>query len=303
MTDESQAIPRCPVGAKEHQAADKSGRPTGHQLCPHHFTRLASNLRGIETQLGKLSAAKSLAINYGVGGGGNSGSGSPAFTKAPARLDAIVLGDHRRGRGDSEEGDEEVALGYSTDAVLPTLAYYAGRVRAERKISIPTESAEGGFRGAQGPVCATLCEHPSCQAMSRWVRITRPARPTVHSERDVLTRNLDYIATYWPDVAAFYSAIADLLGQLTAANGTQAPPPIGKCPAQPTPGVECGGPVRPVKPVHTSTSKSDGKTRWRGAAPDAFGCSSCRTRWEGATEVALLALTLEQANKTKSAKS
>lgn len=294
MTRDEPQPPRCPIGKKEHQAIDKSGRPTGHQLCLHHFTRLASNLRGIETQIGKLSAAKSLAISYGVGGGGNSGSGSPAFTKAPARLDPIVLSDRRRGRGDDEEGDEETALGYSTDPVLPTLAFYADRIRSERPIAVRTISAEGRFVGMIGPACATLCEHPTCGEISRRVRITAPAPATVHSERDLLTRNLDYIATYWPDVAVFYSAIADLLGQLTAANGTAPPPPIGRCPAQPTPGVECGGPVRPAKPVHTTESKGKGNRSWRGAAPDALICSSCKTRWEGATEIARLAIIIEQ---------
>ena len=181
---------RCVIGEKVHSASH------GH-LCQRHLEQAGTMLREIEDQAAMLTAVPSMAIRNGSRGG------SPAFERAPARLDVLVHTDPRHGTGRSEEEDDELAAG-ETLSILNTLYSWARVVREERDLS--------------------------------------PVLPiTITGERDTLTRNLEWVAEQdWVD--EFHADIRKLAGQLKAQNGTAPEKPVGRCYVL-TDGVECSGPI------------------------------------------------------------
>lgn len=298
--DEAPQAGRCAATGRSHRVVDAAGKPISGNLCEKHFQQLGTMLRALEREaapfqhlergevLGNLNPVPSMQVTLDHGGGGL------ASQLSPARLDVIVHRDPRHGTGKSED-DDDVRAGGSTASALYVLHTWANEVRAGRNITRPTVTVRLGWvRSPRGPVCAHACGHESC---GHWVTDTVRALPTVRGERDLLTRNLDWIARQdW--AGDFYRDIHSLRDQLRRANGTAPPAPLpGRCPnvieERKGKRVECGGPLWPVKPMHTS-----GAEAWTGASPSAIRCESCTRRWEGPSQVARLVLMIEQ-SRTK----
>lgn len=208
-------------------------------LCEAHFTRLSTMLRDVEDEAAILSAVPSLAIRTGSGGG------SLASTRTPARLNVLVHTDRRRGTGKSETEDDALAAG-QTLPILDVLSSWARIVREE---------------------CPTLRRRErGLDPGPDWLTVTR--------ERDVLTRNLEWVAEQpWCD--EMYTDIRQLLSQLRAANGTQPEKPVGRCYLPNDTGL-CDGPI------------------WVDDAAGHAHCGRCRQTWDGA-QLAMLSFELERA--------
>jgi hypothetical protein len=298
----------CAAGGAAHQVADRDGRPVSGRLCSHHFDSLATILRDVERETSALSAVPSMALNYATGGGGNSGGGKPAFQKSPALLEVMMLTDARTSTwGERLYGpycqdcghwscvvrrgaDEDRDAG-STKALNPLgiLNDFADRVREDRPLASPerTYRVRTPF-DVPGPVCDHDCGHDSCDVA--WITLTVPARPSIRSERQVLTNQLDWISRQ-PWVAELWEVLHALRGALQRVNGTAPEPPWGRCPSPDENGVECGGPIYSVEPIHSIGGKS--------SPVDAFACSSCGRRWEGSGAVARLAVMVDMARRAK----
>jgi hypothetical protein len=236
-----------------------------------------------------------MASNLDGRGGGKS---TPAFQQTPLRLDPVVLRDHRRGEGWSEDADDALAAG-NTTSVVAVLNRHANRVRAGRAIEIPLVWVVDLIPGKPEPdflICPTPCLHKECRALAWWR--SAPLPPTIAGEAQLLERHMEWIAAQLPDEngdwpAQLHHDVRALRAQLQQANGTSQPRPLpGKCPVQSSPGQECGGPLWPTKPKHTVGE-------WTGSAPSAIRCGSCETRWEGPGPIARLALILEAQKKAK----
>jgi hypothetical protein len=282
----------CALIKHYHPATDGRGKPTGHRLCARHLKQIHTDLRTIQNEARNLDPRPSMALNLDGRGGGKS---TPAFQQTPARLDPIVLRDHRTGQGWSEDPDDVLAAG-NTTSVVAKLNHYANLVRAGRDIEIPLVWVVDLIPGRPAPdflICPTPCTHKQCRAYAWWR--SAPVPPDIAGEAQLLARHAEWIATRdW--VADFHHDVRALRAQLQQANGTSQPKPIpGKCPHQPSPGQECGGPLWPAKPKHTS-----GEDVWTGAAPSAIRCGACETRWDGPGAIARLALILEAQRKARS---
>jgi len=217
-------------------------------LCAGHHSRLASMLRDVEDEACHLDARPSMQQRM------DSGKGSLASERAPVRLEVVVLNDRRtRGAGQRPPGPHCVECWHgSCEDIRAWLdAQAAGAVQAMSILDV----------------------------LGSWARLVREERDlaepdsvTITGERDLLTRQLDWVAAQpWVDEA--YSDLRTLLGQLRSANGTTPEKPAGRCPDLIT-GSDCGGPV------------------WvDGAAGHAY-CSRCRRTWDG-RELNRLGLILE----------
>jgi len=270
LTDET--TPRCHLGRRPHPPAP------GLHVCDNHLDELAQTLRRIEDETIDLSSRPTVAITYGSGGGG-----APAFERSPARLDVIATRDPRAGdvRWDARRG-----VGMDLDgtlSVLQTLHRWANRVRAARHLSKPhtvvvLDRAPG--RQAHGPVCDRLCGHGSC---GPWITDTIPALPGVTGERDLLSRNLTWIAQQ-PWVADLHHDLVGLLKQLQRANGTHEAP-VGTCGTLQSDGALCDGAVwhivikpdgKIARPQQTFVGPND---------EPGFRCAGCRRVWTGTDAV------------------
>lgn len=269
----NEATTICPVGAQNtHRATGPGGHPTGHRLCGDHFERLGKLLREIESETLNLDPVPSIAVQWNTAGG-NTHSGALAFEKAPIRLEPVALTDPR----------------LHTDSVLAILAGLADRIRAERNLLRPTITYAGCVHPATGVpmhIREDACDG-GCPGVARECTATVPA--TVGSERDLLTRNLEWVAG-WADIGAVFAKLRRLLGRLRAANDTGVQS-LGKCPGKTDAGF-CGGDLWPAKPKYTVGE-------WTGATPSAVKCDRCDARWEGGDQLAILALMLEGQRRGK----
>lgn len=290
---EPEVAPPCAVDKHAHPATDRRGRWTGHRLCARHLKQLGDDLRTIQRESRNLDPRPSMGSNLDGRGGGHS---TPAFQQTPVRLDPIVLRDHRQGEGWWEDAEDALAAG-GTASVLATLTGYANRVRAGRDIEIPLRWKLELIPGKTWPddriVCHQPCGHKECHAVAWWR--SAPVQPDIAGEAQLLDRHKEWIAEQdW--IGRFHHDMRVLRAQLQQANGTSAPKPIpGKCPNQLSPGEECGGPLWPAKPKHTS-----GEKKWTGSAPSAIRCGACASRWDGPGAIARLALILEAQRKKAS---
>ena len=161
--------------------------------------------------------------------------GSLASHRAPARLEVLVHNDPRHGTGRSEEDDDALAAG-ETLSILGTLGSWARLVREERQLSAP-------------------------------------ATVTISGERDLLSRNLPWIAAQaWVD--ELEHDVRLLAGQLKAQNGTGADRPYSACPL-------CTGHVwvrDEIQPVWRRYPDRCSRT-WE-QAPGAAVCDTCGAKWE-----------------------
>lgn len=177
-------------------------------------------------------------------------SGAPAFTRAPARIDVICMTDPRRGELPWSADDfDDLGLD-DTPSVLETLHSWARMVREEQKI---------------GP----------------------PERITVSGERDLLDRQLPWMAEQ-PWIDELHGDMRKLLGQVRAANGTSNPRPIAQCP-------QCGGAVWRRDTWRTVWRvQPDRCERENIAAPDGPAyCENCNAHWDDANDMQRLELAEE----------
>lgn len=251
----------CVIGSNEHAVHD------GMLICRTHLEELGRLLHDIEDNAAILSAAPAYAMNYET-----KSSPGLASEQAPARLNVIAYTDPR------------------TNLVPRTPADPARPKRQAKRF---------------GPWCL-MCDHQTCTdwragrhrdlhddeqdagsdrilsalgTLHSWAdnvrdarRMSRPTRVTLTGERDLLTRQLRWIAEqYW--VADFYEELKPLARELAAANGV-ADVPVGVCDTIRPDGEECGGQVWHV------LIRPDGKIRKSGPpSPDdepGFRCSTCR---------------------------
>ncbi len=169
----------CVLGSRPHRA------DPGLLLCAAHLDRLANTLRTIEDEAIHLETRPSMAIRYDHGGGGL------ASERSPARIDALVLRDRRRGTGIPRSGEPDV-WGYDeTPSVLETLHSWARVVREERDLGVP-------------------------------------ASVTITGERDTLSRHLSWAAAQ-PWIDEMHDDLRKLAAHLKRVNGTQPDRPVGRC--------------------------------------------------------------------------
>lgn len=189
--------------------------------------------------------------------------------------------------------DEHEARAERLVSVLAVLHGWAQRVRDERMLGIPVRHAVDRMPGVQwpGPVCALPCTHDTCQSMAWWRTIPTP--PTIASERKVLTKQLDWIATQ-PWVLDMRRELAPLREQLLNANHNEDDQPLpGHC-VWLADGAECGGDLWPTEPLHTSGYQTADGTR-------AVVCGrNDKHRWEG-PGLARLAVIVEQQRREDTA--
>lgn len=250
-------------------------------LCDRHLDKLGRWLRDVEAEAGQADPAPSLAVSY------EPGAGAPAFEQVPVRLDAVVLTSRRVGTGWAETDGDRKAAGRVPPALV-VLGRWASVVRRWRDLTPPTARVVVGRSGwLAGPLCATApdCGHPSCRELL--VITTAPVPPTVASERQVLTRHLPWCAGQ-PWAGRLYREVRDLRSALKAVNGNPDPQPLpGRCPSL-VDGQECGGPLWPRNPDHTSGELVLHVTHAVVCGEDPEG-----HRWEG-RDLARLALIVEQ---------
>lgn len=277
MTDPHQ---RCLLG--DHPPA------AGLFVCEHHRQEMSRTLRDIENEALDVSATPSLAVAYDSAGGG-----APAFEKAPVRTDAVVLLDRRRGTGvtlrpgRTVDDDFDETGWDDTPSVLETLHAWARLVRDERCLGTPaTTVIDCADRQLgtplHGPAYGLPCWHPACSGLA-WPR-TIPTPATVHSERALLTKHLDWCCAQ-PWVDELHQELHDLLAALRRTNNTLITS-VGSCESVRPDGSLCDGRVWHV------IIKPDG-TIQRGESssnPDdepGFRCGTCRRVWTGTEAVRL----------------
>jgi hypothetical protein len=225
-------------------------------LCIAHFDRLADMLRQVEEEAAILSAVPSMAIRTGSGGG------SLASERAPARLDVLAFRD-------------------------PQTRRWARDATAKHPLPSPK---------AFGPWCL-FCDHETCTdwragrrrdlhddehdagserlmsilgVLNGWARVVReerglalPERVTISSERDTLTRHLDWLAEQ-PYIDETYADVRELADGLKSLNGTVDERPLARASSSP-------------KMVGSAAARSGGRPRSvRCGAPCATG--ACVTR-------------------------
>lgn len=264
------APPTCVIGTGLH--------PADHGLlCDDHFQILSRTLRDIEDEALRLAVTPSLAVSY------EGGSGSAlASQRSPVRIEARVLLDRRRGTGVTRTRDLDETAWDPTPSVLEALHAWERLVRAEHHLTAPSvtvilDRAPG--RTTIGPVCGRLCGHDTC---GPWITDSHPAPATLTAARDLLSRQLTWIARQ-PWVDDMYTELTDLLAAMCRVNSTQ-DVAVGVCESLQPDGSLCDGKVWHV------LVKPDGKIT-RGdqhAGPDdepGFRCGKCRRVWTGTDAV------------------
>jgi len=267
----------CVITGRPHRATDGL-------LCRHHLEELGTWLHDIEDEADRLSwraaepdawaALPSMSIRWDSTGGG-----SLASQQSPVVLDALVHTDPRSSahgwqhdgpvcaacqhvscawiRADADEHDAQAERPLYVLGVLQDLA---DRVREERQLRRPDVHVIARVpAGARGPFVADA-------AGVIGVDHVHPQQATVRTERQLLTRNLDWIASQ-PWVAAMREELRDLRTQLQRLNRNEDDRPLtGWCyKAIDDQGTECGGQLWPLYVEHTSSDdeQDDGPLRPR----------------------------------------
>lgn len=238
---------QCVICTKERQAS------IGF-LCAGHFARLAEMLREVEEQAFQLDARPSMQQTLDGSGG------SLPSHRTPARLDVLVHNDPRsRPAGTRLPGPACVSCWHDTCTDIRAWldAYDANALETLSILDV----------------------------LHSWARITREERDlsqpetiTVSGERDLLTRQLDWVAEQaWVDEA--YGDFRTLLGQLRLINGTGPERPHCRCPVI-LEGEFCRGNVwvhDELQPVWRRYPDRCSQT-WE-QAPGAAICDTCGSSW------------------------
>lgn len=190
-------------------------------ICKAHFERLAKMLREIEAETCLLDARPSMAIRTG------SGKGSLASERAPARLEVLAMLDPR-------------TYPYAKPPAGPSC------VHCWHDSCIALRAWDNAVNARATDTMSVL------DTLHGWARVVRedrdhatPDRVTVASERNCLTRNLEWLAEQG-FIDELYVDSRKLLGQLRSANQTAEirPKMVGICPTLLDDG-ECGGGLWP----------------------------------------------------------
>lgn len=167
-------------------------------------------------------------------------------------------------------------------SALAVLHDLAEQVREGRSLARPTIRVTEAMPRTR----CTVPLHPSCHGM----RIVRhvPAPYTLQSERDLLTRHLEWVAAQpWVDEAR--DELRELRNDLLRITHNEDDEPLtGYC-FRLVDGQECRGRLWPAEPKHSSGYRDNGPYRYQ-----AVECErNTKHRWEG-HELPYLALVLEQ---------
>lgn len=223
-------------------------------LCIGHHQRFADMLREVEDEVCRLDARPSMQQQTGSSGG------TLASHRTPVRLDVLVHNDPRsRPAGTRPMGPACITCWHDTCADVHAWldAYDANALETLSIIDV----------------------------LGSWARLVReerdltpPAAVTVSGERDLLTRQLDWIAEQpWVDEA--YGDVRTLLGQLRITNGTGPDKPHCRCPVI-LEGEFCRGNVwvhDELQPVWRRYPDRCAQT-WE-QAPGAAVCDTCGSSW------------------------
>lgn len=262
----------CVIGAKPHQA------DVGY-LCERHFQQLGHMLRDIEDEAIQLEVRPTLAVSY------DQSSGGLASEQSPIRITAKALRDPRRGTGVTRGRDLDELAWDSTPSALETLHSRARTVREERHMSVPTVTVildrDKRPEGLAGPICARFCGHDSC---GPWITDTVLAPATLSGERDLLTRQLPWIAAQ-PWVDEFHDELRSLLSALRRANNT-VQRSVGVCESLQPDGSMCDGDVWDVL-IRPDGSIERGSGHAGRDDEPGFRCGKCRRVWTGTEAVRL----------------
>lgn len=187
--------------------------------------------------------------------------GSLASQRAPVRIDVLVHTDPRRGTGVPLTGEPDPTGWDDTPSVLDVLHSWARAVREERGLAAP-------------------------------------ASITVTGERDLLTRQLSWIAAQpWVDEA--YEDIRRLAAHLQARNGTARERAVGRCYLPADTGT-CGGVIRrAAQPATAWRILGDRCIQQEIHTDDGHAsCDRCGRTWDG-PQLAMLNYELERARRPK----
>lgn len=240
-------------------------------LCELHYQQLSGLLRDVEKQAGYLSALPSMEMRMG------SGHGTLASELAPARLDVLALRDpqtRRWTRGDVARHPLPAAKRHGPWCLFcdhDTCRDW----RAGRRRDLHDDEHDAGSDRLMS-ILGVL--HGWARIIREERDLTSPQRVTIATERDTLTRHLDWLAEQ-PFIDELYSEVRELVATLKALNGTQDDKPVGRCYLSTDAGI-CNGPI------------------WVDEAEGHAHCGRCQRTWDG-EQLALLRYEMDKAQAEK----
>lgn len=258
-------------------------------LCTAHHQRLAEILRAVEEEAILLDSRPSMAQRPGFGGGGL------ASEKVPALLSVIAYRDRRTKRWEPETEPSYIPPPPKSIGPWCLLCDHETCTawRAGRRRDLHDDEHDAG-----SAALASVLEE-----IHNWARLTReerglsaPPTVTVTGERDLLSRQLDWVAEQ-PWVDEMFNDMRKILGQLQEANKTKPERPAGSCFLLTETGV-CGGKI---------WRRETQQQAWRALADRCVAesvktadgpayCDTCGQEWDGA-DLDRLNLILEQAKR------
>lgn len=277
----------CLVPGRPHTATD--GR-----LCRDHFEELSKWLHEIETEAKRLDAAPSMSTRLGQSGGG-----TLASQQSPVVLAAVVYTDRRSVPDRYLYGPacarcrhttcESIRDEHGTErlvSVYAVLHRWAQRTRDEHMLGVPVEKILVRVPpGHEGPFVVDTAGTIGATTLI-------PQQLTIATERNVLTRQLDWIAgrDWIPEMREDIRRIRNAL--LKHNRNEDDKPLTGWCykPADDS-GTECGGNLWPVYAEYES-EPDDGPLQPREVVCD----RNPAHRWTGGRggDLARLSLILER---------
>jgi hypothetical protein len=269
-TADPAAAPTCPIGRNAHPAHD------GMLICRGHFTELGRLLRQIEDDTAILSTAPSYAISYE-----SKGSKGLASEEAPARLNVIAFTDPRTNLVPKTPRPDRPARQAKRFGPWCLMCHHETCVdwRAGRDRDQHDDEQDAG---SDRIISAEATLHAWADNVRDDRRLAHPDTTTLSGERDLLTRQLRWIADqYW--VVDFYAELKRVAGELASANGT-ADVPVGTCGSLRPDGQLCEGDVWHILLRPDGSVVQADELPYADAQPG-FRCGSCRRVWTGTDAV------------------